>query len=61
MEHLRPGGVFGLWSALEPSKDFIPLLSSASATVSSHEVSFFNPHLSETVSNRVGLGLVAKR
>lgn len=55
MEHLRPGGVFGLWSAFEPSPRFLSLLRGVAASVQSHEVSFANPHLDATVSNWVVL------
>ncbi len=51
MEHLRPCGVLGLWSTFEPSTSFLSLLDSVATGAQSHEVSFFNPHLDETVSN----------
>ena len=52
-EHLRPGGVFGLWSASEPSQQFLDLLASVLPNVRSHEVSFSNPHLGTIDSNWV--------
>ena len=52
-EHLRPSGVFGIWSASEPSQQFLDLLESVLPDVRSHEISFFNPHVGETDSNWV--------
>lgn len=52
-QHLRPGGVFGLWSASEPSREFLDLITRTLPRVQSDEVSFFNPHLGETDSNWV--------
>ncbi len=52
-EHLRPSGVFGIWSASEPSLRFLDLLGSVLPDVRSHEISFFNPHVGETDSNWV--------
>ena len=52
-EHLRSGGVFGIWSASEPSQRFLDVMRSVLPDVRSHEVSFFNPHVGETDSNWV--------
>ena len=52
-EHLRPGGVFGIWSASEPSQWFLDLMGSVLPDVRSNEVSFFNPHVGETDTNWV--------
>ncbi|MBD3349148.1 MAG: spermidine synthase [Candidatus Eisenbacteria bacterium] len=52
-EHLRPGGVFGIWSASEPSQEFLDLLGSVLLDPRSHEISFLNPHVGETDSNWV--------
>jgi len=52
-EHLRPGGVFGIWSASEPSQRFLNLLESVLPNPRSHEISFLNPHVGETDSNWV--------
>lgn len=49
--HLRPGGVFGLWSAEEPSADFLALLGGVFAGIRVHEVTFFNPHVRESDRN----------
>lgn len=48
---LRPGGVFALWSAWEPTMDAMAALWSVFRSVKSHEVDFFNPHADEEDSN----------
>lgn len=53
--HLNPGGVFGLWSASEPAAEFMQLLKNAFAWVQSHEVRFFNPHITGDDTNWVVL------
>ncbi len=50
---LRPGGVFALWSAWKPPVEFLDAMRTVFASVRSHEVSFFNPHVNETDSNWV--------
>jgi spermidine synthase len=50
---LRPGGVFGLWSASKPADEFLGVMNGAFPAVDIHEVSFLNPHLNETMSNWV--------
>lgn len=57
-EFLRPGGLFGLWSAEEPSADFLELLGRVFESVNLHEVPFFNPHIGEDDSNWI---ILAKR
>ncbi|MBD3348562.1 MAG: hypothetical protein GF400_05130 [Candidatus Eisenbacteria bacterium] len=52
-EHLRPGGVLGIWSATEPSHRFLDLLGSVLPNPRSHEISFLNPHVGEADSNWV--------
>ncbi len=41
--HLRPGGIFALWSNDPPDEDFLEKLDSAFATTRAHVVSFSNP------------------
>lgn len=53
LAHLWPGGVFGLWSAAAPTEPLLDLMRSVFPTVRSHEISFYNPHLSVTDSNWV--------
>lgn len=55
MACLRPGGVFALWSAFEPTQQFLDSLQSVSRSVQLHEVSFANPHLGSTDSNWIML------
>jgi spermidine synthase len=50
---LRPDGVFGLWSASRPGDPFLEVMRSVFPVVKVHEVTFFNPHLDETMSNWV--------
>jgi spermidine synthase len=49
--HLRPGGVFGLWSAHEPPADFLDLMAGVFHFVRLHEIKFFNPHIGESDGN----------
>jgi spermidine synthase len=56
--HLRPGGCFGLWSADEPSAEFLALLGRVFAGVESHEVQFVNPHISQRDSNWIVLAQI---
>ncbi len=51
--HLRPGGVFGLWSAWAPPPEFLATLAEAFPRVQPHEVPFFNPHVNEMDANWV--------
>lgn len=50
---LQPGGAFGLWSASKPADAFLGIVNGVFPLVHLHEVSFFNPHLNETMSNWV--------
>ena len=50
---LRPGGVFALWSAWEPTMDAKTALWSVFRSVESHEIEFFNPHADKDDSNWV--------
>ena len=43
--HLKPGGVFALWSAGPPEDDFLNLLGEAYETARAHAIDFYNPHL----------------
>ena len=49
--HLKPRGVFAVWSAWEPAQDFLDALGAAFPTVETHEIPFRNPHLRKDVSN----------
>ena len=40
--HLRPGGVFGLWSNDPPDDGFVETLHTAFATAAAHDVTFWN-------------------
>jgi spermidine synthase len=48
---LHPGGVFGLWSADEPSAEFLERLASVFTSVCPHPVPFHNPHIGEIDTN----------
>ncbi len=50
-DHLRPDGVFGVWSAWEPPEEFTAALQNVFASVHEHEVAFFNPHTDRDDSN----------
>lgn len=50
---LQPGGVFALWSAWEPTTEFLDTLGSVFPTVRNHETPFFNPHIDEMDTNWV--------
>lgn len=50
---IRPAGVFALWSAWEPTGEFLDMLRASFRNVRNHEVAFFNPHVNETDSNWV--------
>lgn len=51
--HLRPGGVFVLWSNEPPDVRFTELLQAVFNSVQAHEVEFYNPFLDDTASNSV--------
>jgi spermidine synthase len=61
MGRLRGGGVFALWSAWQPAADFLDLLGNVFASVQSHEVTFFNPHVNEEDTNWVIVAEPAER
>lgn len=50
---LNAGGTFGLWSASEPSAEFLALLRQVFGGECSHEVRFYNPHIGEHDTNWV--------
>lgn len=51
--HLRPGGVFALWSNEPPDEPFTALLRRLFPSVKAHEVSFFNPFQDRLACNTV--------
>lgn len=51
--HLRPGGVFALWSDDPPDNDFLDVLADVFATARAHIVSFPNPLLEGTSESTV--------
>lgn len=53
--HLRPGGVFGLWSNEPPDADFTRRLADVFATARAEPVSFPNPYQGGTVTQTVYL------
>jgi spermidine synthase len=56
---LRPGGVFGLWSAWRPSGGFLDAMTTTFPSVQTHEVTFFNPHISDNDSNWIVVATLA--
>lgn len=57
--HLKPGGVFGLWSNEPPDAAFTDRLSGAFATARAEPVVFDNPYLGDTVTQTVYLARTA--
>jgi spermidine synthase len=55
---IGPGGVFAIWSAWKPKREFFNEVESVFAVVNGHEVSFYNPHINEKMSNWI---IVAER
>lgn len=51
--HLRPGGVFALWSDDAPDEDFMAALNDVFASLQAHTVTFENPLLEEDSSSTV--------
>ena len=54
--HLRPAGVFALWSATEPSAAFLGTMRATFDRVGLHPVRFRNPHLGERDTNWIVTG-----
>jgi spermidine synthase len=52
-EHLNPGGVFGLWSADKPAREFIEQLGSQFTTVKQHTISYDHPMLHQVESDTI--------
>ncbi|MFV2195207.1 spermidine synthase [Nocardiopsis sp. LOL_012] len=55
-EHLRPGGVFALWSNDPPDEDYTAVLGAAMERVRAEVVSFHNPYQDRPATNTVYLG-----
>ncbi|WP_199488775.1 spermidine synthase [Bradyrhizobium sp. NFR13] len=55
-EHLKPGGVFALWSNDPPDAAFTAVMESVFGAVSAHVVAFDNLNADEEVSNTVYVG-----
>ncbi|MCG8566047.1 MAG: spermidine synthase, partial [Desulfobacterales bacterium] len=51
--HLKPGGVFGLWSDDEPDAEFTTHLKTVFPHVQAHLVEFYNPFTGEDCGNTV--------
>jgi len=60
-EHLRPGGVFALWSNDPPDDEFGSVLAGVFATSAAHVVTFDNPLQHRDASNTVYIGVKADR
>jgi spermidine synthase len=56
-EHLRPGGVFALWSNDPPDETFSSALGSVFATSDAHIVTFHNPLQDRDASNTIYIGI----
>jgi spermidine synthase len=55
-EHLKPGGVFALWSNDPPDDAFTAVMESVFGAVTAHVVAFDNLNADEEVSNTVYVG-----
>jgi spermidine synthase len=55
-QHLKPGGVFGLWADGFPEKEFAALLGNVFANVESHTIEFDNPLTGGVSEGAVYLG-----
>lgn len=53
MSHLRPGGVFALWSNDPPDPDFLDILSGVFVTANAEVITFFNPLQDREATNTV--------
>ena len=51
--HLRPGGVFALWSFEPPEAAFVERLAASFASAEAHPVEFFNHHLDRDDLNTI--------
>jgi spermidine synthase len=60
-EHLRPGGVFALWSNDPPDDDYLAVLAGAFAEVGAEIVSFDNPLQERLATNTIYLATTAPR
>jgi len=56
--HLKPPGIFALWSAGEPAQTFMDAMLGAFSKVEAREVSFHNPHFGIQESNWIIMGRV---
>jgi spermidine synthase len=57
--HLRPGGVFALWSNDPPDAAFESVLAGVFALSATHVVGFQNPHQARDASNTIYVGVKA--
>jgi spermidine synthase len=55
-EHLRPGGVYALWSNDPPDQDYLAVLSEVFVDVAAEVVTFPNPLQGRDATNTVYLG-----
>ena len=53
LDHLRPGGVFALWSDDPPDADFVSTLETVFASATAHVVAFPNPFTNGESTNTV--------
>lgn len=58
--HLRPGGVFGLWSDDAPEESFLAVLRQSFATAAAHVVTFANPLTGGESANTVYVATTAR-
>ncbi|WP_051326170.1 spermidine synthase [Glycomyces tenuis] len=56
--HLRPGGVFGMWSDDPADDDFLELLSEVFDGTEAHRIAFPNPFQDEESANTVYIGRI---
>ncbi|MDP2331024.1 MAG: spermidine synthase [Reyranella sp.] len=59
--HLRPGGVFGLWSDDPPDAEFVARLATVFAKVDAHVVAFHNPLQDRDAANTVYVASTANQ
>jgi len=57
--HLKPGGVFGLWSNDLPDEEFTARLGTVFESAYAEEVTFANPHQSDDFTQTIYLALTA--